>query len=232
MKESQKKAIIYTDGCCKYGVVSRQSGPSAWAFVVINEEDKVIKKGSGYIEGKTHNYAELLAILEALKLIEKARVYEYFDIYSDSRYCIDGINRYMRNWKKNNFKTTASKELWMEIHKRVVLIESKLNFIWVAGHSGNKYNDMVDDMANKTVAEGMKESDTSNINILNVIDPNKFAITFAPYIDQQVTITVGEKEKTGKLFSINTKKNTIGMTYDNGSEFIFYLENGNVSLKK
>ena len=142
------KYQIYTDGAC-----SGNPGPGGWAAIIIDENDLEIVLRGGSKE-TTSNQMELTAFIEAIKSVhlEKPQI----ELYSDSKYLIDGINSWLRNWKKRGWKTADNKpvknlELWQEIDQLTQNINLKL--IWVKGHNENKYNEMADKIA---VEESMK----------------------------------------------------------------------------
>lgn len=142
------KYQIYTDGAC-----SGNPGPGGWAAIIIDENGfEIILKGGA--KETTNNKMELTAFIEAIKSthLEEPQI----ELYSDSKYLIDGINSWLPNWKKRGWKTADKKpiknlELWQEIDKLTQNINLKL--IWVKGHNENKYNEMADKIA---VEESMK----------------------------------------------------------------------------
>ena len=60
---------------------------------------------------------ELIASIEALKLIKtKSKI----NLFTDSKYVIDGIKVWIKNWKSNNWRTKTNKDvknldLWKEL---------------------------------------------------------------------------------------------------------------------
>ena len=86
---------------------------------------------------------ELKAVIEALKEIE---VNSKISLFSDSKYVIDGITKWIKNWKMT-IETTNKKEiknldLWMDLDK--LSSKFKITWNWVKGHSTNEYNNKVD----------------------------------------------------------------------------------------
>lgn len=68
---------------------------------------------------------------------------EEIDIYYD----YEGIEKWCSGeWKTNKDGTTAYKRFYDEISKTVTV-----NFVKVRGHSGDKFNDMADELAKKAV---------------------------------------------------------------------------------
>ena len=130
---------IYTDGSC----LKNPDGPGGWAFCYIPEkleklgklESKVIIVSDGE-KSTTNNRMELTAVIEALRFIGDDVKTEY-KIYTDSQLtikCATGI------WKRNK-----NLDLWKLYDKYSK--GKKLNFEWVKGHSGNTYNELVDQAA-------------------------------------------------------------------------------------
>lgn len=142
-----KKITIFTDGAAK-------GNPGKGGFgVVISYEDKVLELG-GYKEYTTNNEMELQAVVQALKQIAgKAKSVE---IYTDSKYVVEGAKGWVFGWAKNGWKTKAetdvlNKELWQEL----LPLLGKVEIEWhkVPGHVGIVGNERADTIASD-LAEG------------------------------------------------------------------------------
>jgi ribonuclease HI len=137
---SEEIIKIYTDGAC-----SGNPGKGGWGAVLLYKEHK--KEISGYNPQTTNNQMELMAVIEALKLLKrKSQVV----IYTDSVYVKDGITKWIFNWKKNGWKNSKKElvknlELWQELDLQAA--EHQVAWQWVKGHSGDKYNDLADSLA-------------------------------------------------------------------------------------
>ena len=134
--------IIYTDGACL-----GNPGPGGWAAIIIKDNIKNILKGSE--KSTTNNRMEILASIKAFKSIKKS---SKIKIFTDSKYLIDGINIWIKNWKQNEWKTKNKKEvknidLWIELDSQACF--HQIEWEWVKGHSGNKFNEEVDVIARK-----------------------------------------------------------------------------------
>ena len=135
------KYIIYTDGAC-----SGNPGPGGWGAVIFDERKKQINI-SGKIKDTTNNRMELMAPIMALKKIKSM---SEVVVFTDSTYVKNGITEWIKKWKKNdwnnsNKKPVKNKDLWIKLND---LCESnKVIWKWVKGHSGNKYNDLADELA-------------------------------------------------------------------------------------
>ena len=136
-----KKVDIYTDGAC-----TGNPGKGGFGAVLIyNGVQKEISRG--FVK-TTNNRMELMAAIEALKMLnEPCEV----DLYSDSKYLTDAINKgWVENWIKNGWRKADKKGvLNVDLWKELICMTQKhqVNFIWVKGHSGNKYNEICDALA-------------------------------------------------------------------------------------
>ncbi len=139
---------IYTDGACL-----GNPGPGGWGAILMYKDHK--KEISGKESDTTNNRMELKAVIEALRNLKKS---SQVKIYTDSKYVIDGITKWIKGWKKNqwrnaNRKAVKNTDLWQDLDSEVE--NHKIEWIWVKGHSGNFYNELVDDLARK-MAESLR----------------------------------------------------------------------------
>ena len=132
---------IYTDGAC-----SGNPGPGGWAAVIV-EGDEVKEMIYGNEKNTTNNKMELLA---PIKAIQKFKRKSEISIFTDSTYVKEGITVWINKWEKNGWKTASkkpvkNKDLW----KKLKDLSSKhsIKWIWVKGHAQNKYNNIVDELA-------------------------------------------------------------------------------------
>ena len=131
---------IYTDGSCL-----TNPGNGGWA-AIINDE-KEIRKISGSEKNTTNNKMELLAPIRAIQRFKKK---SEILIYTDSTYVKDGITTWIKKWEKNGWKTASKKPVKnIELWKKLKNLSSKhsIKWIWVKGHAQNKYNNLVDEIA-------------------------------------------------------------------------------------
>jgi ribonuclease HI len=92
----------------------------------------------------TNNRMELLSVIVALEQLKKPGY--KVQIFSDSKYVVDSIEKkWVFGWVKKNFKGKKNADLW----KRFLAIYPKhqVEFVWVKGHAGNKYNEVCDKLA-------------------------------------------------------------------------------------
>ena len=136
-----KNVEIYTDGAC-----TGNPGKGGFGAVLIyNGNEKQISRG---YRKTTNNRMELMAAIEALKLLKEPCNVE---LYSDSKYLTDAINqKWLVSWQKNGWKKSDKKpvlnaDLWGEIVRLTDI--HNVTFIWVKGHAGHKYNELCDTLA-------------------------------------------------------------------------------------
>jgi ribonuclease HI len=137
---------IFTDGAC-----SGNPGPGGWGALLRCKG--VEKELSGYNEDTTNNRMELQAVIEALKILKKPCEIQ---LYTDSKYVMDGVLKWMPNWKNNNWRTSNKKspvknlELWQELDN--ILPIHKIKWNWVKGHAGHAENERVDQLARDAIS--------------------------------------------------------------------------------
>ena len=136
-----EKIIIYTDGACK-----GNPGPGGWGVLILLENEQI--ELSGGSKETTNNQMELTAVIKALNFFDKKIK---VDLYTDSKYVMDGITDYIKKWKINGWQTANKKpvknmNLWKILDELNNLHD--INWIWVKGHSGNPENEKADALAN------------------------------------------------------------------------------------
>lgn len=150
-----KKITLFCDGSCL-----NNPGIGGWAYILMYKKEDgqmYMKKDCGYMEYTTNNQMEMLALIKGLNAIKK--IPSCIDVYTDSRYLVDGVTIWMHNWALNGWKVSKSntaiknKDLWQEIFHLYSMHDISMN--WVKGHSGNKYNEECDKMA-KMAANSIK----------------------------------------------------------------------------
>lgn len=135
-----KNVAIYTDGACK-----GNPGPGGWG--VLLKMGRHEKELSGGEDDTTNNRMELTAAIKGLSaLIEPCSV----DLYSDSKYVLDGITKWVEGWQRNGWRTASKKpvrnaDLWHELID--VAAKHEVEWHWVKGHSGHPENERVDQLA-------------------------------------------------------------------------------------
>ena len=136
-----KTVTIYTDGAC-----SGNPGPGGWGAILLYGEHK--KELSGGEAETTNNRMELTAVITALEALREPCNVE---LYSDSKYVIDGLSKgwakswRAKGWIKPDKKPALNPDLW----GRLLDLEAvhPLHYHWVKGHAENEFNNRCDEMA-------------------------------------------------------------------------------------
>ncbi len=133
---------VWTDGAC-----SGNPGPGGWGAVLrFGESEKELCGGEAET---TNNRMELTAAIEALNALKKScRV----ELTTDSQYVKGGITGWIKNWKKNGWKTAAKKpvknaDLWLALEEATN--NHQVTWHWVKGHVGHPENERADELARK-----------------------------------------------------------------------------------
>ena len=139
-----KQVIIYTDGACR-----GNPGPGGWGALI--RLDAIEKEIFGGQVDTTNNQMELTAAIEGLAALKERCSVE---LYTDSKYVMNGITQWIQNWKKNNWRTAAkkdvkNKELWQKLDQ--LISQHQVQWHWVKGHSGDAGNETADLLANKGI---------------------------------------------------------------------------------
>ena len=141
-----KKIDIYTDGACR-----GNPGPGGWgALLIYKDADKTIYGGE---KNTTNNRMEMTAIIEALKIVKMDCD---ITLYTDSKYVMDGITKWLPNWKNkgwitSNKKPVKNKDLWQILEE--CISKQNIEWQWVKGHAGIPGNEKADELANQGIDE-------------------------------------------------------------------------------
>lgn len=135
-----KLVEIFTDGSCLGNPGKGGIG------ILLRYQGREKQISQGYLL-TTNNRMELLAVIEALNALkEPCRV----QLHSDSQYMQNGIQKWIFNWKKNNWKTSDKKpvknqDLWIALDNAIQ--RHQVEWQWVKGHSGHYENEICDQLA-------------------------------------------------------------------------------------
>lgn len=143
-----KNLLVYTDGACR-----GNPGIGAYGFVILTDNTPI--QQTNVYPQTTNNRMELEAVINALTFISKKKIsFTTITLHSDSKYVIQGVTNWIINWKKNNWKTSAKKDvknqdLWQQLD--TLNNELPIEWIWVKGHANNPYNNLCDQIANEAI---------------------------------------------------------------------------------
>jgi len=133
---------MYTDGSC-HG----NPGPGGWGAILRWEGRE--RELSGGAAETTNNQMELMAVIEGLKALREACEVE---VFTDSKYVMDGMKSWIHGWKKRGWKTASKQpvkniEYWQSLDREVA--RHQVRWTWVKGHSGHPENERADLLANE-----------------------------------------------------------------------------------
>jgi ribonuclease HI len=136
---------LFTDGAC-----SGNPGPGGWAYILRHIGTGTEKEDFGAAQHTTNNQMELTAVIRGLEALKRSCQVE---LYTDSTYVGEGIQKWMPKWKANGWrrregrawKPIKNEELWRQLDR--LLGRHDVNYHRVAGHSGHAENERCDQLA-------------------------------------------------------------------------------------
>lgn len=141
MAANKKHVVIYTDGAC-----SGNPGPGGFGVILqYGEHRREISRG---FAETTNNRMELLGVITALEALNMPC---QVDLYSDSKYVIDAIQKgwavkwRSKNWMRTPKEPAKNADLWERLLR--LLDVHDVTFHWVKGHAQNENNNRCDELA-------------------------------------------------------------------------------------
>ena len=133
----------YTDGSCNNLSANKEGGA---AYLILLNGKEILRRSKALIH-TTNNRAEMLAIISAIK---RCPIGADIVIHTDSKYAIFSFGH-----RKRISDSVKNSDLIHLYRKEAA--QKKVTFEWVKGHNGDRYNEIVDSMANGEYHK-MKES--------------------------------------------------------------------------
>jgi len=134
------EVTIYSDGGA-----DPNPGIGGWAAILrFGEHERVL---TGNDPKTTNNRMELQAAIAALEALKRpCRVF----VITDSQYVRRGITEGVAKWRaagwvKKNGQAVPNADLWRELH--ALSQRHDITWQWVQGHSGDRHNERVDQLA-------------------------------------------------------------------------------------
>ncbi|OYY89761.1 MAG: ribonuclease HI [Sphingomonas sp. 28-66-16] len=134
------KVEIFTDGACK-----GNPGPGGWGAVLrMGDKEREIAGGEPLT---TNNRMEMMAVVEALNALKRPCA---VTLYTDSRYVMDGLTKWIKGWQRNGWRTADKKpvknaDLWQAL--LAAAKPHRIEWQWVKGHAGHPENERADALA-------------------------------------------------------------------------------------
>ena len=112
----------------------------------------------------------------AIRALEALREPCEIDLYTDSKYMIDGITQWIHGWKRKGWKSASKKpvlneDLWRQLDS--LRDEHKVNWHWVKGHAGHPENERVDQLASDAAERIAAAKTASNQELSTVSAPGR-----------------------------------------------------------
>jgi ribonuclease HI len=137
---SKPPVEIFTDGAC-----SGNPGPGGWGAILRAKGAE--KELSGGERATTNNRMEMMAVIQGLAALKQPSA---VTLYTDSRYVLDGATKWIKNWKRNGWKTADKKPVKNDDLWRLLEVEAERHDVtwrWVRGHDGHAENERADALA-------------------------------------------------------------------------------------
>lgn len=170
MSDGKARFVAFADGSS----LKNPGGPGGTGFIVFDRECSALRFGGVRYEMDgafevTNNRMELRAVLQALEgLPEGASV----EVFSDSRYVIDALSKWIHGWRKRGWKTkegtsVLNRDLIEALDARTRALS--VRYEWVRGHNGHPVNELVDGLASSAARGKQGPSRTDIIPVLKTL---------------------------------------------------------------
>lgn len=160
---------IYSDGSTRGN--GKENAVGAWAYVVLNDKEEMIHKDCQTEVNTTNQRMELTAAAEALEYLtynELVVPFDRIELYTDSAYlCNCYMQKWYINWRASGWvnskkQPVANRDLWERLIKFFDMPEVEIKKL--KGHAGNKWNEVVDTMAQTASIKRRVEENGSRNN--------------------------------------------------------------------
>lgn len=154
---------IYTDGSQKerprrggFGIVYVIEGANGHPQVI---DADIVRPG---FAGASNQQMEMWAVIEALKELGRRRyapvnvsAFRRITIFTDSKYVLEGVESARRAWRYNGWvrrdgQPVSNSRLWELLLEAEHKVSLPVYYVKVKGHSGNEYNNLADDQADRS----------------------------------------------------------------------------------
>ena len=138
---SGPRSGVFTDGSAV-----PNPGPGGWGAVWV-EDGEIRSEQHGHDPDTTNNRMELQALIAAFTVLpEKAAT----DVLTDSRLCVDTITKWASAWERRGWKRKSGPIKNLALVQQLLALyraHPTCELIWIAAHSGNRWNEYADSLA-------------------------------------------------------------------------------------
>jgi ribonuclease HI len=135
------KSGVFTDGAAH-----PNPGAGGWGAVhVVNDE--IRSETSGHEPHTTNNRMELMALIAGYGMVPPG---ERTTVYTDSRLCVNTINLWAAEWRKNGWKRKGGAIKNLDLVQRlydIALSRPEIELCWIKSHNGYRWNEYADALA-------------------------------------------------------------------------------------
>lgn len=138
--------VAFTDGGCR-----GNPGVGAWAFLLVDAASRhALERADGEPE-TTNNRMEMSAAIQALRAVKKHG--KRILVLSDSKYLIGCCTEWMAGWKANGWRRKGGPLKNLDLLQQLdeLIATHRVEWRWVAGHSGHDGNEHVDRLVNEAM---------------------------------------------------------------------------------
>ena len=147
MKNNSENIVeIFSDGACS-------GNPGVGGYGAILRYGDNTKEISGCELQTTNNRMEMMAVIEALRLIKRPCKIR---VVTDSNYVVKGMTEWISGWIKRNWvnsqkRPVLNRDLWETLLG--LSRQHEMEWVWVRGHAGHKENERCDELARKAIQQ-------------------------------------------------------------------------------
>ena len=137
-----ERVIIFSDGASK-----GTPGQGGWGAIVASEK-RVVELG----DSEPHTTNNRMELTAAIRALENADENLPATVNTDSSYVINGVTKWLSDWKRRDWKTLQKKavmneDLWRELNEILEWRTAPVKWNYVGGHIGIAGNERVDEIA-------------------------------------------------------------------------------------
>lgn len=161
---------VYSDGSA-----TTAANAGGWASVIVIDGE-VYKELSGHMKSATNNDAELLAAISGLEYVRDIFLQEIANATTDYSATLISDSEIVLNWANGKYRFKQMDKMPQYERLRTAMKALNTQTRWVKGHSGDRFNERCDRLANLARKQVQEAS--------------------GPYVENKVQSAIGSK-KTG-----------------------------------